>query len=342
MSGSLQEPKIESSTEYDPATHLPSPSIESEHMLGISDDQSVVLYDPTHPPTAVDVSTLGSEDESFPSPSPQEQYEDHLHDAEAAEHIQHVRTKMSENQPHTAHTPLALSGVRSEPTQDIADSVFEAHEIKTTPEKYRPTIVYAADSQPLLLDPLPAFEPARKDSERQSGTPSLHVQTASNDSVDASVSVPSTPPMSPLTDLGPDSPPHSPGLSIKGEFGVTIKTESPPVPRQTPRQRKQVDRLSTGSFGVKFPPTISQFPSSVTTGAAVSPPNTFAKPSSGRKSTSSRSASSEVRAASHDTVGFAIANGTRVLSEAEEIEARDIKLARELSEQDFGLRRRSR
>jgi len=199
-----------------------------------------------------------------------------------------------------------------------------------------------------------------------SRTPSLHIQTTTttntNTTSTESGTVSTSPTSSPLTDLNLDhdleSPKQAQAQVQQPEANITaavigIKEEYPPQPQplRTPRQRKQIDRFSTTIFE---PQSQSQHPShpfhtSPTSKVATASP-TFAKPASAtrRKSSApSRSGSHpHSRAASLSAASPRGSVGRRASSEVggkegkDEVEDESLRLARELSGAEFGLRRR--
>ena len=195
-----------------------------------------------------------------------------------------------------------------------------------------------------------------------SRTPSLQIQTTTtntNSNSTESGTVSTSPRSSPLTDLNLDVDhdlnlpnqiqQQEPSPSTAAVIGV--KEEYPPL--RTPRQRKQIDRFSTAIFEPQ-PQSQSQYPAHIshtsptakssTTPKLTAASPTFAKPASAshRKSSApSRSGShSHSRAASLSAASPRRSVGRESVGKEEEVEDDSLRLARELSGAEFGLRRR--
>jgi len=164
-----------------------------------------------------------------------------------------------------------------------------------------------------------------------SRTPSLRIHTNGTESTIESKSDQS----SPLTEIASTPPSHDfPHLNDETE--VAVKSESPQATRRTPRQRNQVARYSETTF--EKPKDRPRGPSMPVSSKKSSARTT---PASGRRD--SQIADAELTRRAHtyspslkDSLQF------RTASSTEEVEDESVKLVRELTEQEFGLRRRSK
>jgi len=171
----------------------------------------------------------------------------------------------------------------------------------------------------------------------KSRTPSFNDQTQTNTTSTESGksgTVSTSPSASPLTDLNPTSPILQPLPDQNTTSNILVKEEF--VPLRTPRQRKQVERFSASTYETtshKPIPTIHHSPQTPKDAGM------FAKPAQRKSSGPSRSASREP---SVSGVGVSPNGRGGRKSSAESVEEDEsLRLARELSGQEFGLRRRS-
>lgn len=188
-------------------------------------------------------------------------------------------------------------------------------------------------------DSIQLLPPTATDTNK-SRTPSLHDQahthTTSTES-GKSGNVSTSPPSSPLTDVNPSSPILIPLADKSATTTIPIKEEFTAL--RTPRQRKQVDRFSSATYDATSPKGTTTLPRSSTTPKTPKDVGMFVKPAQRKSSGASRSASREP---SIGGVGVSPGGSGGRTTRAESVEEDEsLRLARELSGQEFGLRRRS-
>lgn len=171
-----------------------------------------------------------------------------------------------------------------------------------------------------------------------SRTPSLNLQlnttsTSTNATSTTSGTVSASPPSSPLSDLNPSSPLLAP--MNHGNNGSSTAIETEPMPR-TPRERKPVDRFSFTA------PDVKRFSPHQPSAAATK--DGFMKPAGRKSSGPSRSVSREKSMGNMSSPSSvkkerqtSVASAMSPRSPEEE---ETLKLVRELSGKEFGLRRR--
>lgn len=169
-------------------------------------------------------------------------------------------------------------------------------------------------------------------SESRSRTPSLHVHTNSTKSVNASTS----PPQSPLTELEPSSPNPE---SVKYD-SMVIEGDIPQVFGHTARPRKQVrshDTMSTESVAKHDRQSFARIPSQSTLPSKSQPTINGNGQKVGRNGT--RDFKNGIYRSTPSTQGR---SNIPTMSVQDDEEDESIRLVRQLTEQDFGLRRRSK
>jgi len=173
----------------------------------------------------------------------------------------------------------------------------------------------------------------------ESRTPSLRIHTNGTESTIESKSDQS----SPLTEIV-----SSPTLDNFQHFNETaeviIKSESPQTTRQTPRQRKQVERFSETIFEK---PKDNRSDHNTTRGPSLpvsssKKSTTRTTPASGGRRNSQIAVAELTRRAQTYSPSLKDPMLVRAASSTEEAEDESVRLVRELTEQEFGLRRRSK